>query len=345
MNGSVIFCSDGVLRLKSDNGNKVMLPVAGVQAAYGYTDASTFLRLLNNTAFIESGSTIATFLQCIEPWADSASDYTDRNIRSYLAEIRKPSGESNAFDRVEIRRVTGIHRKMIHEPIPDGVDWLEWLNRPNRKTEWGNVFEVGQSFHICGYVNGDDSNYSLSVNIHKLKNVPLTINRNDLLTEHVPSRPKKGSALSVDTEGVHTLKERGLFANACSEVDPTVADLIEAVICQGLWFDTPAGAIAQQKMLEARVADLCDDVAADQPSPTEDGDRELTVSIAPGAFDGLIESSNRDYDEWEALTAAITGDAKYTVKIGEVKEDQVPDNRIFGVMIDESTVDQTEIPL
>ena len=254
LNGSVIFCNDGILRLRSSGRNKVMLPVLGVQEAYGYSASSMFLKLLRSSAYIEEGSTIATFLKCLEHWADSASDFTDRNVNSYLAEIRKPSGETNTFDRVEIRRVTGIHRKMIHEPIPEDVDWLEWLNRPNKKTEWGNVFEVSQSFHICGYVDGDDSNYSLSTNIHKLKNVPLVINRDDLLTEHVPKRAGKGSVMSQTTEGVHTLKDRGLFARASCEEDPSFGDLLEVVICQGLWFHTPAGAIAQQQKLEAAMS-------------------------------------------------------------------------------------------
>lgn len=344
MDGKIVFCNDGVLRFQSSYDDKRLLPLASIQVALDHDPAIMILSHLDHGVLLQSGSTIGTFLLCLEPWAKEISALTDRDVQSYISEIRKPSSVENAFDRIEIRHRTHVSRAMVHDPCPPDVDFLDWLNRP-RDLKWSNTWNVDSVYDICGYCEGDDSNYSISTNIHKLKNVPLVINRQSLLVESqssaIPQKP-----LFQQTDGAFTIDGRSMVAvNADLEVSLTFQELIATVISHGLWYNTPQGCDRHRELLEAmseRVREELieaetDDAMADEALPEDEDADESSVKkvvIAPGAFDSVIQHTNREVDEWDVMVSAIARHAtspRDNVYVGSVTEDLPADQRMFGV--------------
>lgn len=347
MDGHVIFCADGVLRFQSDYDSKRLLPLVAVQEVLEYSPSKTFLQTLRRKATIEKGSTLGSFLMCIAPWASEAQDFTDRNVQAYITELRKPSGETNAFDRIEIRQRTYVRRSMVHDPIPAGVDIFDWLNR-DREIKWSNNWDVESDYDICGYTNGDPSNYSVSTNIHSIKNVPLVFNKNSVLVEGQPKMIPHTPLFNPSAEGVWEVGEHNMLAvNSATEETASFLDLLNTVISHGLWYNTPQGFIATRDRLIAaqeQVDEMIAEAAEDTPSLSlVDDDYESPadseapaikkVVVVPGAFDGIIEHSRSEGEEWELMVEAVSLTTQHVVRIGEVEEDTAPDNRLFGSIL------------
>ena len=346
MDGHVIFCADGVLRFRSDYDSKRLLPLVAIQEVLEYSPSKTFLQTLRRKATIEKGSTLGSFLMCIAPWASEAQDFTDRNVQAYITELRKPSGEVNAFDRIEIRHRTYVRRTMVHDPIPEGVDIFDWLNR-DREIKWSNNWDVESDYDICGYTNGDPSNYSVSTNIHSIKNVPLVFNKNSVLVEGQPKMIPHTPLFNPSAEGAWEIGDHNLLAvNSSTEETASFLDLLNTVISHGLWYNTPQGCIAHHDLLmsmKEQVDEMIAGETEDAPAlalvddnyeaPVDDEAVTKKVVVVPGAFDGMIEHSRSEGEEWELMVEAVSLTTQHVVRIGEVEEDTAPDNRLFGSIL------------
>lgn len=253
MDGKVIFCKDGILRFQSNYDESVSVPMVSMQEFLQMPAHRWFIQHLRTGAILEKGSTLASFLLCLEPWAETVNDLTDRRVDLYIQEVRKPSAETPIFDRIECRRVYDFRRAMVHDPIPEGVDWLEWLNR-DREAKWhDDKFTADTTMQISGYKDGEEENWSTSASIHKIKNVPLVINRTPLLVEIQNSNVPQKHLMNIDAPGVRNIKG-GIFAVDVEEMDYlSVNDLLDVVISQGLWFSTPMGAIREAEIGRAHV--------------------------------------------------------------------------------------------
>lgn len=345
MDGHVIFCADGVLRFQSDYDSKRLLPLVAIQEVLEYSPSKTFLQTLRRRATIEKGSTLGSFLMCIAPWANEAQDFTDRDVQAYITELRKPSGEANAFDRIEIRQRTFVRRSMVHDPIPADVDIIDWLNR-KREIKWSNNWDVESEYDICGYTNGDSSNYSVSTNIHSIKNVPLVFNKNSVLVEGQSKMIPHTPLFNPASEGVWEIGDHNLLAvNSSNEETVLFSDLLNTVISHGLWYNTPQGCIAHRDLLMS-MKEQVDELAAgadDEPSlslvdddyvaPDDEEPAVKKVVVAPGAFDGMIAHSRSEGEEWDLMVEAVSLTTNHLVRIGEVEEDTAPDNRLFGSIL------------
>lgn len=350
MDGKLVFCADGVLRMQSPY-SEHMLSLIDIQHALDLSPSEMFLDSLRRDVLVEEGSTIGTFLMCIEPWAHEAASLTDRQVKAYITEMRRPSSAEPAFDKVEVRFCASISRSPKLEEMPEGVDFLEWLNRPNKKIEFLNTFEFGRGYDICGYTNGDPSNYSMSsTSIHELKNVPLVINRDAVLVEscYNAKRTDKGSVMRAESEGVHQLGHNRLVIRL-DDVSLSFQDLLETVICDGLWYDSPNGAIRQRELLSDAMAELKDAIdnsdgrqdAAGSDQDSDDSDITTTectvktVTIREGAFDGIVRHHEVEGAEWAALTAALAkSKTANPIRIGGVTEHRPTDNRLLGQFVE-----------
>lgn len=344
MDGTVIFCADGNLRFKSEVDEVHSIQMTLIQRELGLESYPFFIRNLRQPAMIERGSTIATFLKCLEPWVDVVSDVTDRDVGSYLAEIRKPSDLLPAFDRCEISRKISISREMVHDPLPEGEDLFQWLARPRGPIQWSNSFEGEWVLDCCGYTDGDPANYSMSTNIHKLKNVPLVLNRQShILIYDRTDHP----IVNTNARGVKELPDRSNLYHLTgkSEAVFTVQDLLEAVIEVGLWFHTPAGAINLSEMLSG-IDDVIQEhenqvdeakptlrLVTDEPADAGE-DEQPKVLVAPGAFDGMVSHYDNERAAWDALKGAIFSTTREPIRISPIVEDVPPDNRIVGLILE-----------
>lgn len=349
LDGTLIFCKDGILRFQSLYDDKTMVPVIALQEVMNTQPAQTVIALLRNSAVLESGTTVGSFLLCLHPWANEMNWLTDRQVTAYIAEIRKPSAEVNAFDRVEIRRRIHAHRSMIHDPMPDDVDFIEWLNR-ERDLKWSDSWEVSFRLDICGYDDGDPANYSMSTDVHALKNVPLLVNQDALLLETYSSACDKPNLFNPTTVGAKKVEDRNLIAvNATVDNPISFKEMVEVVICDGLWHNTPQGAINMRALLMERMAEAVEELeeAVEELKPTalrlvgdeneekpEEQHKTMTVKVADGAFSGLAESMNHHTREWHAILAAVDGKTDHVIRIGTYTEDTAPDNRLMGGFIE-----------
>ncbi len=91
MEGKLIFCSDSILRFRSDYDETMALPLLSIQKAISDTDPFFLLRFFRHTVMIEEGTTLANIFFAIEPWKELLTAYLDRDVGAYIVEVRKPS--------------------------------------------------------------------------------------------------------------------------------------------------------------------------------------------------------------------------------------------------------------
>lgn len=333
MDGSIVFHQNGLLYFRSNCNDTEMVPLLSLEQHLNLTPSQTVLRFMNRPAVLDTGTTVGSFLQCLYPWREQFADLTDRDVSAYIAELRRPSGEENRFDRIEIRNRVGISRSMVHDPIPDDVDFMEWINR-DREIVWDDKWEVDVGHDIVGYVDGDPANYSMSGNIHGLKNVPLVINRQSIMVESGPGDQR----LFKELPSTYKI---GKMTAANVDVEDPVSwqTLVQTVVCNGLWHSTPQGANNFAAMLKGMVDTLDEErEAAAEATPavalTVVGDAPPTdtptIVLRPGVFDSVIEHHRTEQEEWDEISSAIRAQNQYPIYIGKVVEDLPADDRAFG---------------
>lgn len=362
MDGQIVFSNDGILRFRSHSDNKNIVPLILIQEQLKLTGYQFFLRNLQKSVMIEEGSTMGSFILALTPWADVASDLLDRNVKAYIDELRKPSDTKNAFDRVEIKKLMSFNRDIDFGERPEDMDWLEWLNTP-KEPKMLNTFEMEETLDICGYVDGDENNYSMSMTtIGELKNVPLVVNRVKTFIMYKSSLDKSKPLINKNSMGVNKNKHF-TYIDSKPDTDFTLMELIEAVFVHGLFYEHPSGAADTKALLTDRLSSLHEDESeldeTDEPVDVkkpafkvvnENGDLEdhnipdekeendgsiKEIHIAEGAFDSVIRHYQNEDLEWKYILESVDKNSKYPIRIGEIKEEVIKDRRLRGSIIED----------
>lgn len=79
----ITFCSDGVLKLKYDSGDK-MLPLDLIQKDLNQTEIEFLVTCLNSRIVFSKGLTLRGFFDCFRPWVESVSLLTKRDMQAYI---------------------------------------------------------------------------------------------------------------------------------------------------------------------------------------------------------------------------------------------------------------------
>jgi len=358
MDGKIVFCKDGILRFQSDVDPNRLVPFVAIQKALKIDGYKFFIQNIKKTIVLEKGSTMGSFMICLEPWAEVAGDLLDMDIEAYIKEARKPSTAENVFDRIEVRRSMSISREIDFGERDKNMDLLEWLNTPKTPT-YLNVFDIESSFDINGYTDGDPSNYSMSMtSIDKLKNVPLVLNRSIVLMEFESANAEeKGLVVNKETIGVNHYDYIN-YIESSSEDSFSLYEIIKVVFCDGLWSYSPESAAIQTEMIKGSIKDLEEKreqdkkikenedakpklkvVASDGERIHEESDEDdestkkpLKVEIAEGAFSSIGRHYEREGEEWKYISNLVD---KSDIMIGVVDEDIVKDRRLRGCLLDE----------
>src|SRR5690606_9734947 len=92
LDGTLIFCSDSVLRFRSVSDDKTAYPLPLVQQAMNREDDDPFFLLgcFDLRVSVESGTTLANILIALEPWKALLGAYLKRDVEAYIDEVRKP---------------------------------------------------------------------------------------------------------------------------------------------------------------------------------------------------------------------------------------------------------------
>lgn len=355
MDGKIVFCKDGILRFCSDVDQKRLVPLLAIQKALNLDGYKFFIQNVKKTILLEKGTTLGSFMICLEPWAEAAGDILDMDVIAYVKEARKPSEAINAFDRIEVRRSMSISREVTFGERDDDMDLLEWLNT-KKEPEYLDFFDLESSFDINGFVNGDASNYSMSMtSIDELKNVPLVINRSIVLMEFESRKgDEKGLVLNKETQGVKHYDYIN-YIESSKEDYITLLEIMQAVFSDGLWSYSPQSAANQKEMLLESIEQLdaqrkedkkeqekendkpklkvvTSDGELVEDDNQDDDEKQMKVEIADGAFSSIAMHYEREGQEWEYITSLVD---KSNLMIGVIDEDPVPDRRLRGCLLDE----------
>ncbi len=313
----LIFCNDSVLRMKNYHNDKVILyPFLDIQH-FLKEDPIVILKLFRQPVNLEQGTTLANIILALEPWAKIISNYTDRDVQAYCDACRKLGGIEQEFSFIEISKGLYNNRHYNHLPRKEGEGLSEWLNRDDSHMKT-SFFDLENSLSMCGFMEGDDSNYSMSVDFNKIRNTPVFIaNKQHNIFSHGRS---KEILLNQDIDGVKTYSNHSLFY---SEAELSFEELITAVFIDGLFYEKPMSDedneafIAQldSSMREAKEADYEDIDEISNVSPIRKDEEDLTIEIAPGAFDPLIAHEKEKVSDWETLYHSISHTA--SIKIGD----------------------------
>ena len=313
----LIFCNDSVLRMKNYHNDKVILyPFLDIQH-FLKEDPIVILKLFRQPVNLEQGTTLANIILALEPWAKIISNYTDRDVQAYCDACRKLGGIEQEFSFIEISKGLYNNRHYNHLPRKEGEGLSEWLNRDDSHMKT-SFFDLENSLSMCGFIEGDDSNYSMSVAFNKIRNTPVFIaNKQHNIFSHGRS---KEILLNQDIDGVKTYSNHSLFY---SEAELSFEELITAVFIDGLFYEKPMSdedneAFIEQldsSMREAKEADYEDIDDISNVSRIRKDEEDLTIEMAPGAFDPLIAHEKEKASDWETLYHSISHTA--SIKIGE----------------------------
>lgn len=342
MDGKIIFCNDGILRFKADIDNSVVVPMVSIQDSLNVSSSRFFLQHITKNAIIEKGSTVGSFIMCLEPWAETAGDILDHNVAAYIEKVREPSEIKNVFDRIEIKKLIYVTRDIDYGEMPEGMDFLEWLNAPQDPLVL-DTFSMDTQMDICGYTDGDSSNYSMShTSMKELKNVPLVVNRITTLVEHNSGiYASKGEAINMQVSGAKKYDYMNCLETK-NETTFSFFELMETVFCQGLFFYSPKGAENVNEMLKESMEEV-KNLEEKRTKPAlrevkEDGtlkEKKMQIKIADGAFSSVISHFEQEKEEWSLIIDNIDKNSRYPIRIGKVEEDEPKEQRIRGFIIED----------
>ncbi|WP_350313967.1 hypothetical protein OHJ28_17835 [Dickeya fangzhongdai] len=345
MEGKLIFCSDAILRFRSDYDDTTALPLLSLQntLSKGAVDTFFLLRFFRHEVIIEKGTTLANIFFAIEPWADLLAAYLDRNVRAYIDEVRKPSKSTTwNLDWIEIDRRTGIYRSYEYREQMEGEELTAYFNRERIPTK---EFVIESSCDASGFTKGDNERWSISGDIHEIKNLPVILYNKQTLSAHLD---KKNILFNKDTPGVH---DDGNGSFIFGETSLLFYEVMEAIFISGLFYDTPQYAcesLEEIKRLseclhdnvnENSVNNVDDDnvlnVSEKEPIKADDEEEKLmTVKIVDGAFDSVIDHMEYESEQWKYLKEQCKGDNNLPVRIGPIEQAEPPELRLFGKIVE-----------
>ncbi|WP_380179658.1 hypothetical protein [Kalamiella sp. sgz302252] len=307
MEGQLIFCSDAILRFRSDYDETTALPLLSIQKTLSESDPFFLLRFFRHAVIVEEGTTLANIFFAIEPWKDLLTAYLDRDIAAYIDEVRKPSKPTSwDLEWIGIERRSSVYRAYQHQQRGEDEDFTAWFNRERIATD---EFEIENSCDAAGFIKGDSQRWSLSENIHEIKNLPVILyNKQTLMT------PQKDELLRESTSGVRSA-DRSRFIYG--ETSFSFCEVMEAIFISGLFFYTPGDATSSFEEIKDRLDEL--NVVEEAEADLADGEEKpLKVEIAEGAFDSLTSHMESETASWQLLKKSCQAENVLPVRIGVI---------------------------
>jgi hypothetical protein len=345
MYGTVIFCSDGVLRLRSPNGDARLVPLVLLQRSQKISDERFILKMLRNHCEIEQGTTMGAFLLSIEHWQDVLKDLLDIDVAAYIEEVRMPALPNNQFDYLEIRHCSRIKRDYkVIEP-DDSADIVSSNPFHGLKYEALDSFSIESKLDICGRSNDEALNYSLSyVPMSSLRAVPIVLNRKPAVLETKKNREGRPNLFN-DIPGVGQT-EQYLFPICTNTLTFTLLDILETVCCEGLFDYSPTLRDEGAEILKSSLAEIKDLAKLEVPDnvtpifqsstlrAVEPVDPQNKITESPTSeVNGEDFISDEDDEGWNEMLNNLPKDLRYRVVEKEVVEAPADMSRIGGEFI------------
>lgn len=377
MNFSIYFCADGVLRAKFAE-NKPMLSLKFIQenSPFKNNDFRFMTKWWESHTFFEKDLTVATFLQCLEPWSEFWTDLTGKDVTAYVKEVRVPyvvknktensEEEDYNLDWIQLSHNIDADIESEYEKTPESEALLEndmnaWFNSKQKMRLTGK-WNIYNSFTLSGFIKGHGNQYSVEYTpINELANVPLVLNHTISLAfaEHPLRRytgNKQESIIKEDSFGVTTLGDTHYL------MGHTHFSLREVVEGFFYWM------MRNPKSVEGFIQSLKDDKeeidsilaledeeldkleSSDNVIPlfkndsentkeeeSTDTNKPLEVKVAPNAFSSIIDHWERDSEFWDNMIQKAANQEIVT-KIGKTIEQEPLEKRYFGFVLDDNNI-------
>jgi hypothetical protein len=368
MDFDLYFCTDGILRAKL-NDDKPMIPVKFLQdnGSHKGNDFRFWARWWECNTYFEEGLTVGKFLSCLEPWGEFWSDFTGKDIISYIKESRRPiviSKEEKKEDEKPLSWISITYHTDLSpiseysddDDIKDILDDINgWFNKP-KNTRLTGEWEINSSYKVSGFVEGKEEQYSIDYfPMNKLANIPIVLSDKHILyfsnwklnqilgedKDHFFQNnafglcsTKEGFTRFVIGNKIHNIKDiiEGFFwwfhSNPSSR-----NEFIETILERKEAIDEALDASLdkENEVLQSNVINLFDKKS--ESINTESKSKNMKVNIANNAFSPIIMSIERDKVYWEEMLEKAYKNNNIVLKIGKVEKAKSPEKRIFSYII------------
>ncbi|MDC9623703.1 hypothetical protein PSI22_19210 [Xenorhabdus sp. XENO-7] len=325
MEGTLIFCSDSILRFRSDYDDSSALPLRSIQKTIADADPFFLLRFFRHTVMVEEGTTLANIFFAIEPWKDLLTAYLDRDVGAYINEVRKPSNPTTwDLEWIGIDRRSSIYRAYQRQDREEGEDFTVYLNRERIPT---NEFEIESSCDASGFIKGDKERWSLSENVHEIKNLPVILHDKQTLESS-----QKDGLLKENISGVNSA---GRSCFIYGKTSFAFYEVMEAIFISGLFFYTPRDAVCSFEGLKNSLGELKEELAKEPESNPTDNEEEkaLKIEVAEGAFDSVITHMESEAKYWKLIKEQCKKDGSLPVRIGVIMPAKSPELHLCGEIL------------
>ena len=319
MEGKLIFCSDAILRFQSDYDETSAVPLLSIQNAVDDADPFFLLRFFHHTTLIEEGTTLASIFLAIEPWKALLAAYLDRDVGAYIDEVSTPSGPTTGdIEWIGIDRRSSVYRAYKRQDMEEGEDFSAYFNRERFPTD---EFDIESSCDASGFIKGDKERWSISGDVHEIKNLPVI-----LYSKQTLMASSKDGLLKKNVSGVKSTKHSCLVYGDTSF---SFSEVMEAIFISGLFFYAPRDAASSLDELKASLAGLEEERTEVSKTAlvANETDKEPTIAVAEGAFDSVAAHMETEAEEWQSIKKLCQREGELPIRIGSIKTAEPPEFR------------------
>lgn len=333
MTQQIVFCSDAVLRVKEEF-DSVMLPLVSLEKDKAEREGSNpffVLSYFKSEALIEKGTTLTDIILSIEPWADLLGSYLKVDMNAYIKEIRKPSAVSLEAKPSWIGVGRNIEISLGFKPLEKQFDSSEdemadifRFGEMEESDELEDNFNFIETLYASSYVMGEKGHGGLS-DISKVKDLPVFI-KNKLELCAI----KESADQTFFNEKAHSLlkNKHNRMLEAVSHFNPIAfIDVLDAIFNNGFSAYSPDLLKMQLQEIE-RTLDQYDDELV-----IEDSEETMNAIFSESAQNDIVNMITSQMEGWEHLKKEISARSDVVMRIGALKEAEIPEHRWYGDII------------
>lgn len=334
MTQQIVFCSDAVLRVKEEF-DSVMLPLIALEKDKAEREGINpffILSYFKSEVLIEKGTTLTDIILSIEPWTDLLGSYLKVDMKAYIKEIRKPSVVSSKAENSWIGIGRNIEIALGFKPLEkqfesseDEMEEIFRFGETEESDELEDNFHFMETLYASSYTIGEKGHGGL-YHIEKVKDLPVFIKNRLELCSPVQDKPEQ----TFFNEKAHGLlkKKHNRMLEAFSHFSIiTFIDVLDAIFNNGFAAKSPE-ALKQQLLEIKRTLDQYDDELV-----IEDSDETMNVVFSENAQNDMVNMITSQMEEWERLKKNIAGRDDVVMRIGALKEAEIPEHRWYGDII------------
>jgi hypothetical protein len=246
---------------------------------------------------------LASIFLAIEPWKALLAAYLDRDVGAYIDEVRKPSLPTTwDIEWIGIDRRSSVYRAYKRQDMEEGEDFSAYFNRERFPTD---EFDIESSCDASGFIKGDKERWSISGDVHEIKNLPVILySKQTLITS------SKDGLLKKNVSGVKSTKHSCLVYGDTSF---SFSEVMEAIFISGLFFYAPRDAASSLDELKASLAGLEEERTEVSKTAlvANETDKEPTIAVAEGAFDSVAAHMETEAEEWQSIKSYASEKVSY----------------------------------